>query len=109
MSYRNVRDVTDEDRAELKVHEAPADRARGDAGPYLASERPGTFGPQVADLHDRATRWCISGWSASTRRILLFSNRDREGRPRKFSDKAEQEIEKLLESDPNEYGKDATR
>lgn len=71
---------------------------RGYSAPKIA-ELHGVTDPMVYKWMDRFDEEGPSG----------LYDRDREGRPPKIDEEAEAEIEKLLESEPTEYGENATR
>lgn len=110
MSYRTVRDLTDDEHAELKrMKRQEIGRVAVRAHIVLLSAR-GYSAPQIADLHDKSNPM-VYKWMGrfDEEGPSGLYDRDREGRPRKISEEAEREIEKLLESDPTEQGENATR
>jgi len=75
----------------------------------LLSDR-GYSAPKIAELHN-VTNPMVYKWMGrfDEEGPSGLYDRDREGRPPKIDEDAEAKIEELLESDPTEHGKNATR
>lgn len=110
MSYRTVRDPTDEEHAELqRMKRQEVGRIGMRAHLILLSSR-GYSAPEIADLHD-VTHPMVYKWMDRFDKEGPpgLYDREREGRPPKIDEEAEEELKRVLEAPPTEEGYEATR
>ena len=110
MSHRTVREPVEEEHEELKrMKRQEVGRVATRAHIILLSNR-GYSAPQISEIHD-VTGPMVYKWMDrfDEEGPSGLYDRDREGRPPKIDEEVEQEIERLLEENPTEKGKNATR
>ena len=110
MSHRTVREPTEEEHTELKrMKQEEIGRVAVRAHLVLLSSR-GYSAPEIAELHQVAHpmvyKW-IERFDEEGPAGLY--DREREGRPPKIDEQAEQELRRVLEAAPTEEGYDFTR
>lgn len=110
MSHRTVREPTDEELQELKrMKRQEVGRVSVRAHIVLLSHR-GYSASKIAEIHD-VTGPMVYKWfdRFDEEGPSDLYDRERDGRPRKITEEAEEEIERLLEGNPTEEGENATR
>ncbi len=110
LSHRTVRELTDQEHAELKrMKRQEVGRVATRAHLILLSSR-GYSAPEIAQLHQvthpMVYKW-IDRFDEEGPRGLY--DRDREGRPSKIDEVAEEELERVLAAPPTEEGYDFAR
>lgn len=110
MSYRIVREPTDQEHTELKrMKRQEVGRVAVRAHMILLSSR-GHAAPEIADLHG-VTHPMVYKWfdRFEEEGPAGLYDREREGRPPKIDEEAEEELRRVLEAPPTEQGYEATR
>lgn len=110
MSHRTVREPTDEEHAELKrMKREEVGRVAMRAHLILLSSR-GYSAPDIADLHD-VTHPMVYKWMErfDEEGPSGLYDREREGRPPKLDEEAEEELRCVLAGPPTEEGYEMTR
>jgi len=110
MSPRTVREPTDDERDQLKrMKRQDVGRVSVRAHIVLLSSR-GYSAPKIAEIHDvsgpMVYKWMDRFDEEGPSGLY---DREREGRPKKITEEVEKEIERLLEGNPTEEDKNATR
>jgi len=110
MSHRTVREPTEEEHEELKrMKRQEVGRVATRAHIVLLSSR-GYSASRISEIHD-VTGPMVYKWMDrfDEEGPSGLYDRDREGRPPKIDEEVEQEIERLLETNPTEEGRNETR